>query len=218
MKKSERVAIVLHGEFSKPDDLWAWSEEADMVIAADGAADTLLSLGIKPDIVIGDMDGILAETLNSLPEDSVVRDEDQNSTDFQKALRYAKDVAQAESVAVLAYEGSRVDHMLSSLFFSAALASELAIRFVGNESQALVLAEGRHTVSVTAGTRVSLLPLGTATVGNASGFEYDVEGVTLSVGGRDGVSNRANGNEISLTISSGAVLAFVQRFDGEEQW
>jgi thiamine pyrophosphokinase len=87
MKISEKVAIVLHGEYSKPDDLWAWSQEADMIIAADGAADTLLSLGIKPDVVIGDMDGIRSDTLDGLPEGAVVREEDQESTDFQKALR-----------------------------------------------------------------------------------------------------------------------------------
>jgi len=218
MKISEKVAIVLHGEYSKPDDLWAWSEEADLVIAADGAADTLLTLGIKPDIVIGDMDGIRGDTLASLPNESVIRIDDQNSTDFQKALHYAKDSAGAKRVAVLAYEGSRVDHMLSGMFYARAFAEKTAIRFVGRDAQALVLGEAIHSIRVEKGIRFSILPLGVATIRAATGLAFDLEELTLSIGGRDGISNLTTSDEVSLEIADGALVAFVQRFAGEARW
>lgn len=218
MKKADRVAIVLHGEFNKPDDLWAWTGEADMVIATDGAADTLLTLGIKPGIVIGDMDGIRNDTLASLPEDAIVKSDDQDSTDFQKALDYATDALQAKNVAVLAYEGSRVDHMLSSLFTPAPYADTMSIRFVGREAQVLVMGKGTHEFPAKAGLRISLLPLGAVTIETATGLTYPIDGLTLFVGGRDGISNEATHDAVTLEISSGALLAFVQRFDGEPRW
>src|SRR5688572_9079688 len=119
MQKSDKVAIVLHGDLGRTDDLWTWTKEADVVVAADGAADVLLSLGIRPDIVIGDMDGILEETLSVLPEAAVINQPDQNSTDFQKALRHVHENFDVKSVAVLSYEGTRVDHMLSALLTAA---------------------------------------------------------------------------------------------------
>jgi thiamine pyrophosphokinase len=217
MKISEKVAIVLHGEYSKPDDLWAWSQEADMIIAADGAADTLLSLGIKPDVVIGDMDGIRSDTLAGLPEGAVVREEDHESTDFQKALRYAKDAAGARTVAVLAYEGSRVDHMLSGIFYASAFA-ELKVRFVGSKAQGHILHMGTHRLGAEVGIRLSIRPLRDALIPNATGLKYTLNGRTLSIGGKDGISNVAVSAEVSLNIADGTVIAFVQRFEGETRW
>lgn len=218
MEKSDKVTIVLHGDAGKTDDLWTWTKEADVVVAADGAADVLLSLGIHPDLVVGDMDGILQETLELLPKTAVSKMPDQDSTDFQKALRHVQENFNVKSVAVLSYEGTRVDHMLSALFTAPAYVDRMRLRFVGNDAQAIALGRGEHVLETQPGLRVSLLPLGQATVESATGLEYQADGVTFNVGGRDGISNRATEERVRINISKGAMLAFVERFEGETHW
>ncbi len=218
MQKSDKVAIVLHGDLGKSDDLWTWTKEDDMVVAADGAADVLMSLGIRPALVIGDMDGILPQTLELLPETAVTKLLDQNSTDFQKALRHVHDNFYVKSLAVLSYEGTRVDHMLSALFTAAAYTDKMRLRFVGSDAQAIVLGPGEHLLDTRPDIRVSLLPLGTVTVETATGLTYNADGMTFSVGASDGISNVATGDRVGLNISAGSLVAFVERFEGEAHW
>src|SRR5688572_13673865 len=116
MAKPVRVAIVLHGDYGHSEDIRLWTSEADYVVAADGAADVLLELGISPSIVIGDLDGIRADTIQELPPDSMIAHDDQSTTDFQKACAFVKRRFSGASIAVLNFEGSRLDHVLSTLF------------------------------------------------------------------------------------------------------
>ena len=213
MAKSQRVAIVLHGDYVNPDDIRLWTSEADVIVAADGAADVLLELGITPAFVIGDLDGIRADTIQELPPDSIHTEDDQNTTDFQKACAFVKKNFPQSSVCALNYEGSRLDHVLSTLF-----SAPEGLRLIGSAHQALALGEGEHLLPAQRDLRVSLIPLPKALISETQGLLYDATGLTLAIGGRDGVSNEATADEIRISIASGRLLAFVQRFEGEQRW
>jgi thiamine pyrophosphokinase len=212
MEKSDRVALVLHGEYASPNDIRSWCAEAQAIVAADGAADVLLDLGITPNFAIGDMDGMRADTLQELGPAAIPVD-DQNTTDFQKCLRFCRESLRADRIAVLNFEGSRVDHMLSAL-----CSAGEGVRFVGTDAQILALGAGEHRLRTSPGIRVSLLPLPEASVSASEGLMYDPVGVDFRIGGRDGMSNEASSNDVKLAIASGTLLAFVQRFEGETRW
>ena len=212
MGNAAKVAIVLHGDYGNPDDIRIWTNEADFVVAADGAADVLLELGITPDKVIGDLDGIRADTIQELPPDRVIAEDDQNTTDFQKAIAFVKKNHPNSRIAILNFEGSRLDHVLSTL----TSAPEGAI-LVGKEALVRVLGTGEHWLSTAIRGRVSLVPLPAASVSGSQGLLFDPSGLRLEEGGR-GLSNEATQSEVVLQISSGRLLAFVQRFEGEHRW
>jgi thiamine pyrophosphokinase len=214
MRNPLRVSIVLHGDRPNESDIRLWTGESDVIIAADGAADLLLDMGVTPNVLIGDMDGIRPETLQELDgRAEIYFDNSQETTDFQKALSHAAIVG-ATSTAVLNYEGSRVDHMLSTLFTP--FAGD--VRLIGSDSQARKLSTGSHQVDVVPGTRVSLIALEPTRVTECSGLRYSPVGLVLAIGGRDGVSNTATEDYIALIIESGTLLAFVQRHPGEARW
>ena len=52
------------------------------IIAADGAANKLLNLGIKPLVIIGDLDSV---NQKDFPTSEILLKPDQNQTDFQKS-------------------------------------------------------------------------------------------------------------------------------------
>src|SRR5688572_22198900 len=193
MAEPPRVAIVLHGDYREEEDIRLWTSEADYVLAADGAADVLLELGITPDKVIGDMDGIRADTIQELPPDSLVTEEDQNTTDFQKCCTFVKKNFPGAGIAVLNFEGARVDHMLSALF-----SAEDGMVFVGSTALARVLGSGRHSICAGRNARISLVPMPEAKVATTEGLLYDAGNLVLAIGGRDGISNEAIADEVRI--------------------
>ena len=88
-------------------------EEGDIVIAADSGLKTAQSLGVKADILIGDMD-----SLKSCPNDDsmeIIRlPEEKDVTDTQAAVEIAIDKG-ADGIYIIGGIGTRLDHSISSI-------------------------------------------------------------------------------------------------------
>lgn len=81
------------------------------IIAADGAANSLMKMGVKPDLVVGDLDGIESALLDQVETLYVY---DQNFCDYEKALDYltANDLLPCIVVGV---NGGCLDHILNNM-------------------------------------------------------------------------------------------------------
>ncbi|HET6644458.1 MAG TPA: thiamine diphosphokinase [Fimbriimonadales bacterium] len=218
MKTKGRIAIMLAGDAELGADLRPWLDGAHTIIAADGGADTLLEHGVVPDVVVGDMDSISRSALDSVGPERVVRLLDQNTTDFQKAMRYAAENLEPSEVVILGSEGARLDHMLSEWIIVTLFAERFRVRFVLSNWIVYALAKGEHRIPSRRMGLVSLLPLSTAKVAAGSGLEYGVDDLEIGPGARNGISNRATGDLVEITVETGTVLAFVARFEGDVQW
>jgi thiamine pyrophosphokinase len=156
------------------------------VVAADSGAEALLARGIVPEAVYGDMDSLSAPARASLPEGTVVEIAEQDSTDFDKALRHVD----APLVLAFGFLGARFDHALAALTVLAARPDRRCI-LVG-ETDAIALLPPRLALDLEAGTRVSLYPLGPVT-GRSEGLRWPIAGIRFAPGGRVGTSNAATG-------------------------
>lgn len=63
--------IIGSGEIKNYNVLIDLAKTADYVICADGGANHLINIGIKPDLVVGDLDSIDENTLKNLKETNV---------------------------------------------------------------------------------------------------------------------------------------------------
>ncbi|WP_039950449.1 thiamine diphosphokinase, partial [Wolbachia pipientis] len=109
VEQEYRSIVVLNGEI--PDS--SFFKQDIPVIAVDGGANKLLSIGVKPDLVIGDLDSInpnLRANLNTvyLP--------DQDYCDFSKAMAHLKTVKLLPSI-VTGITGGAIDHILQNINF-----------------------------------------------------------------------------------------------------
>jgi thiamine pyrophosphokinase len=59
------------------------------IIAADGAANTLLLQGIIPSVIIGDLDSFTPSLLPDFSTTTVIKEINQEINDFEKSLIYA---------------------------------------------------------------------------------------------------------------------------------
>ncbi|SHI79016.1 thiamine diphosphokinase [Shimia gijangensis] len=200
----ELEPIVLIGGASLNNrDLDACLKHATRVVAADGGALNSIKNGITPDAVIGDMDSISAEILRQIPQDRIHPVTEQDSTDFDKALRNIS----APLVLGVGFTGGRVDHELAC-YHAMLMHADRRCLLVG-ESDLVFVAPPELTLPLAPGTRVSLFPLAAVT-GRSDGLRWPIEGLEFCPDGKIGTSNMATG-EVTLRWQQPGMLVILPR-------
>lgn len=124
---SQSFAIIANGPFLA-ETIIEEAIQGRVIIALDGAADKLLALGIKPDVILGDFDSIHPKTQHywgitndfatmsdhALPyvghhHITIVPTKDQSKTDLVKAIHYC-DAQNAADIAIICASYGREDH------------------------------------------------------------------------------------------------------------
>jgi thiamine pyrophosphokinase len=197
-----RVLGVLDGRDMDPALLLAWAQSAELVIAADGAADILLDLGVTPDLIIGDMDGMKREP-GSI---DVLRDEDPGSTDCDKLLRWAREQGHA-NLTLISIEGDLLDHVMSTLFSCVAFRRNVRValrRGIG------WVFSGALQINVDPGARISLLPLTNCSGVRLNGVVWPLDHADLEPGGRISISNAATDGFVQACVTRGSAFLFAE--------
>lgn len=158
---------------------------APRLVAADGAADRLLRLGLLPEAVIGDMDSItpaaqarLADRLFPIPE--------QATTDFDKCLRSIS----APFVLGLGFAGARMDHGLAVLSGLVQLPDQRCL--ILGPRDVTFLCPPDLALDLPYGTRLSLFPMGRVS-GESEGLRWPIRGLDFAPDGQIGTSNQVTG-------------------------
>ena len=132
MQKQKRAILVSNGIAERPDLLSL--RDDDFIIAVDGGMRYLDALGLKPDLLMGDLDSIDSNLLKTLEEKQteILRFKAQKDfTDLELALREA--IARGFKEILIAFGlGGRLDHLLGNLgLFSLArnLSQDLKLYF-----------------------------------------------------------------------------------------
>ncbi len=159
---------------------------APCLVAADGGADRALALGLTPEAVIGDLDSISAAAREAIGPERIWQIEEQETTDFDKCLSHVA----APFFLAVGFGGGRLDHTLAAMAVLARHPGRRLI-WVGGED-VVFLAPRELSLDLTAGTRVSLFPMGRVR-GRASGLRWGLEGDDFAPAGRIGTSNEALG-------------------------
>ena len=178
----------------------------DLFIAADGGGNIARQLGVTPDIVIGDLDSYKQESGEKI---HVIKDEDQETNDLEKALRYLVAREYREAV-ILGATGYRLDHTLKNLSvlkqFNAQF-DHIEIREKGGRT---FLLPQECELNVAQHTPVSLFPLSGRVEGvTTKGLKYPLQDDYLENGVRDGSSNIATQGAITITYRRGDLLIYV---------
>lgn len=203
---NSRVLGVLDGRDMPLDLLARWAESAEVLMAADGAADRLLSAGVVPHRIVGDFDAVSQGAMRSGA--LLVRDPDQGRTDCDKLLSLAW-AGKHAAITLASVEGDLPDHSLATLH--SALASGLAVRIAYRRGIGWMLRNGDEvSVSATTGARVSLLPLAHCDDVCLAGVEWPVDAAVMRPGGFSSISNRATEPTIQASLGLGAALLFVE--------
>lgn len=210
--KKRRVGIVVNGELPGVERLQELWQSVDLVITTDGAANGLVAIGCIPHVVVGDLDSIEPQVRASLEQLSEVQHVAcQESTDLEKAFRLALERG-AEEIVVSGICGGRLDHAITNMAVLHRFCREIPIQLIEPSGYGVFLiADGREeriSFSGPVGRIVSLLPLGAVKQVYTEGLRYPLRGEPLVWGVREGQSNEAVAEQITLSIRRGVLLVF----------
>ena len=173
------------------------------------------SHGLKPKIIIGDLDSLDDQIRSGVSPDSIVHIEEQQTNDADKAISYCLEKG-AKSVHLLGAAGKRLDQFLANLEVMHKYSSRLRI-ILWTETERMEFISEQWQESFEEGTVVSLLPLfGGAKGVTTTGLVYPLHGESLEPGGiYCGVSINVNLSPVKIDISEGKLLLVVNHHIAE---
>jgi thiamine pyrophosphokinase len=201
------VLILCDGEPPSRERLVYHRARAALFIAADGAGNAAAGLGVRPDMVIGDLDSY---DRASWPGLEPIHRPDQDTNDLEKALELALSL-DATSAVVLGATGRRLDHTLKNLSVLKQFDSSLRLHFEDAYAEIRLVTRALE-IEGHPGQVVSLFPLSGRVEGiTTEGLMYPLNGEALENGVRDGSSNQLTGTRARITVARGDLLVMVGR-------
>jgi len=196
--------IVGAGEFT-PRGLCP--QDGDFVIAADGGLRALESMGIRPDLLIGDLDSLGAHPLpDGLPLEKHPVEKDDTDTGIALAQGYAMGY---RHFVLCGCAGGRVDHLIAN-FQSMCRYSKLgaSVRLIAPEYDAYALSNSSLVLPYRpSGTTVSVFCHGDKAEGvTLRGLYYPLDGYTLTCDHPLGVSNQHTEETAEISVANGTLL------------
>lgn len=203
------VLVVAAAALPADDPLIAVEAAASsLVIAADAGALACMRAGVRPGVVVGDMDSIdrgLLAALTSIGAEIITVPTEKDETDLELAVGVAISRG-ADEIAIAGALGERLDHTLAALG-TALAASEHRPRFVSATDPSWVLsAAGRQTLNVPASALFSVLALGDDTRVSVDGARWPLNDHALALLSPLGVSNVAGTGGAAVAVLSGCAL------------
>lgn len=207
-----KVVVVAGGD-ADPRDA-AQMRDAELVIAANGGAGFLESIGRLPDLLVGDLDSADAAMVERLTAAGVAIERHpsaKDATDAELAIDRAVTAGARRVTVIGAFAGTRLDHELANLLLltDAGWAGALQdLRMVRGRTLARAV-HGRRTVVLEGrpGDTVSLLPVGGDARGvSTSGLQFPLAGETLGLGRSRGISNVVVSAPASVSLEDGVLL------------
>lgn len=193
----EDVLVIVGGGTVDADLLRELYASGARIVGADGGADKISAVGLKPEVIIGDFDS-LKDPAKWLGKTRLMQISEQETTDFEKSLYSTR----APVTVALGMTGGRFDHTLAALDAVARHANRRKIILVDEHDIALGLTEA-FSFRVGYGERVSIHPLAPITFWRSEGLKYPLDAVTLAPGVRTGTSNEATEGPFTLVPEEG---------------
>jgi thiamine pyrophosphokinase len=199
--------------------------DADLIIAADGGAANARRLGLRPSVIIGDMDSIAPADraeLEAAGVQFITYPVNKDATDLELALRYA--VRQgAQTTTLVGAMGGRPDQALANVFLlTLPFLDGVAVNLIGDGWEAFCV---RSAVQFSGqpGDVISLLPLTPQVPGvKTAGLFWPLNDATLRFGSTLSISNEMTGTTAQVAVREGILLVVhsvpASWGAGEKEW
>ena len=179
-------------------------EHYNFVIAADSGFDLALSLEIRPDLIVGDMDSVSnKKVLEKYPAEKIKEyPQDKDETDTEIGLSIFKNMGYTDIVLAGGGEG-RLDHIFGILnIFKRSYHPNL---WITQREEVYYISKNFYKKGWD-GCTVSLFPVGKTAEGmNSDGLKWPLAGLKWKPGFY-GISNLVIGNELFISVKEGNLL------------
>ena len=177
MKQEASIVILANGLFPSGQRCLKILDAAEKIICCDGAADKLIGHGLSPAVIIGDLDSLSGGARAAFAS-VLIREDDQESNDLTKAVRYCMEQGYP-SVYVLGATGLRRDHTLVNISLMLEHFPGIDIRIISDFGMFFLVQSGEHVHS-RRGEKISIFSVDNGVRVSASGLKYPLKDLQLS--------------------------------------
>jgi thiamine pyrophosphokinase len=206
-RQDKNWLVVANGSMASRDRIQPY-QLTHCILACDGACDALLEMGIKPQVVLGDLDSISPHALAQAQADSdieVVPALNQSATDLEKAIDYL-DMLHAKSIVMVNAMDGRVDHSLYNLRLLARCHRSSRLLMLIHQCESIYYVEDQ-TIHLTGemGRPVAVMGFDRACI-TSQGLTYDMSSISVGLPAADSVSNTLARSRAQITIEGSALI------------
>ncbi len=200
------ILVFANGTVPGRKFLKSYLELAEMIVCADGGANKIVDLDIKPDIIVGDLDSVTKSTLNTFDDVTLVRRPEQNATDLQKTLEYIESRGNTDyKIHIFGATGDRIDHFLGNLSMLKKFHGRLSLDLI-DEQCSIRYIDSICTVHGVLGQSLSLFPLSGTVFGlTTTGLKYNLTDEELEQN-THGISNEFSESDAAISIKDGGLI------------
>jgi len=179
----------------------------DIIVAADGGAETCRDLDISPDFIVGDLDSVSEETKRFFSSASVILMYDQNYSDMQKAVAFAL-TKNPEKLKIYSAFGKRSDHSFSNLLIFSGMDIPVPLELYDNFGKLSLLHPGQHVITGKTGQPVSLFSITPLQNLSITGLKYPVSRQDFD-SFFNGTSNQFSEESAAVQFESGRLFVYL---------
>ena len=182
-----------------PDDSKLY--EGKYIIATDGAANRLHTLGIIPNLIIGDFDSIDPAEHKNVTQ---IHSPDQNQSDFQKALSHIKEHELGPFI-VFGVNDGLLDHIICNI----SLIAEHDCTFYAPPILGCsISSKGVHNFAAGKNSKISIMGLPNAVI-SSQGLKWELNKTPLDFPAHNSWFNRCLDNTINIELISGKIIIMI---------
>ncbi|QRR02222.1 thiamine diphosphokinase [Dyadobacter sandarakinus] len=190
-EKQEPALIIANGASCSEELLGQLLEWSPFIVVLDQAIYRVLELGIKIDVWMGDFDN--SHDFDDIRQKQhpleIVHTPDPDYTDLEKAIQFLIDRG-FPAANIVWSTGRRADHAITNMTNLVRYKDRIRLVMFDDYSKIFPLS-GTFEKWYTAGTPVSLIPVGTVEGIVTTGLKYNLHHEALIMGYRSGNSNEA---------------------------
>ena len=217
----KRVVIIANGDLNLNNLIFydRLLEPDDYTICVNGGTGHALALGLKPDLIIGDLDSLEPGhklAIEQLGSQIIRHPSEKDQSDLELAIDYAVEMQPAEILIIGALGGKRADHsFINLLLLSIPLRRGVSARII-DESQEIRLVDKEVSIEGKQGDYLSLFSLTAETGGiTTKGLKFPLKREILYFASTRGLSNELTASPAKITIDSGLLLVIKTSIAGK---
>ena len=176
-------------------------KNAGTILCTDGGTDKLKSIGLQPDLILGDLDSISDNSFGC----EIIKLVDQSKTDLEKSLGWCLKNG-ITKMSLLGFSGEQDDHWMSALWTLITYHDKMDLAFYSNFST-IKCVKGDAQFDSFTGQTISIIPTRETIEISATGLKYPLNKSILKPPSF-GTRNSAKGDSFSIQ-TTGPVWVFL---------
>ena len=200
----DSIVVLANGEFPKHDIPLHELDIAGSIICCDGAVESLINYGKRPQAIVGDFDSIPQKLKEDLVK-ILVHTPDQSENDLRKSLQWIESNG-GKSVTILGASGKREDHLLGNIFSILQFDTQMDMVIITDYGRFHRVHESQVFDGIM-GQKVSLFSVDQSIKITTGGLKYPLQNEALSTL-YAGTLNAMVDDQFSVNISHGQILVY----------